>query len=247
MTGRTVLITGGGTGIGRAAALQFAREGASVLVVGRRAEPLAGTVAVIEQGGGSAAWHAADVAVEADVRAAVARAVERFGSLDVLVNNAGWSPKWAPVHETPDDVWDRVFDVNLKGAFRVLRAALPHLVASRGSIVNVSSISALKGANSVASYSAAKAGLIALTRCVAAEYGWQGVRCNCIIPSWVETPMTTTFLADAGVRADVGRRHALQRVATAEEVARMIVFLAGPDAAFVTGGMHVVDGGFTAL
>ena len=99
----------------------------------------------------------------------------------------------------------------------------------------------------MASYSAAKAGLIALTRCVAAEYGWQGVRCNCIVLSWVDTPMTEGFLADDGIRADVARRHALQRVATPEEVARMIVFLAGDDAAFVTGGIHAVDGGMAAL
>ncbi len=247
MGGMTVLITGGGTGIGRATALLFGERGAKVVLAGRRAEPLEATAAELRRMGAAGAWVQADVTVDADVRAAVAEAVARFGGLDVLVNSAGEAPGWTPMHETTDESWARALDVNLTGAFRMIRAALPHLVASKGSIVNVSSISALKASNSVASYSAAKAGLIALTRCVAAEYGWQGVRCNCVVPSWVETPMTERFLADEATRSDVARRHALQAVARPEDVARMIVFLAGPEAAFVTGGLHTVDGGMAAL
>lgn len=247
MGGTTVLITGGGTGIGRATALLFGERGANLVLAGRRAEPLEATVTELRRAGAAAEWARADVTVDAAVRAAVARVVERFGGLDVLVNSAGEAAEWAPIHETTDESWARALDVNLTGAFRMIRAALPHLVARRGSIVNVSSISALRARNSVASYAAAKAGLIALTRCVAAEYGWQGVRCNCVVPSWVETPMTERFLADEGTRADVARRHALQAVASPEDVARMIVFLAGPDAAFVTGGLHTVDGGMAAL
>ncbi len=245
---KTVLITGGGTEIGRATALLFAARGANIMRVGRRREPLEATAAEARaRGAGGVEWCEADVGSDPQVRAAVAATVERFGALSTLVNNAGYAPGWTPIHETPDEIWAQVLDVNLTGAFRAIRAALPHLVASRGSIVNISSISALKASNSVASYSAATAALIALTRCVAAEYGWQGVRCNCIVPSWVDTPMTEGFLADEGTRADVARRHALQRVATPEEVARMIVFLAGDDAAFVTGGVHAVDGGMAAL
>ncbi len=209
MRGATVLITGGGTGIGRATALLFGDKGANVLLAGRRTEPLQATVAELRRTGARADWVRADVTVDVEVRGAVAAAVERFGGLDVLVNNAGEAPGWTPIHETTDESWARALDVNLTGAFRAIRAALPHLVERRGSIVNVSSISALKASNSVASYSAAKAGLIALTRCVAAEYGWQGVRCNCVVPSWVETPMTADFLADDNVRSDVARRHAL--------------------------------------
>lgn len=247
MAAGRVLITGGGTGIGRAAALVFAERGASVMLVGRRPEPLQGTAGDVRERGGRADWCAADIRSAAEVEAAVAAAVEAFGGIDAVVNSAGEAPAWTPIHETADATWADVLDVNLTGAFRVIRAALPHLVASRGSIVNVSSISALKGSNSVASYAAAKAGLLALTRCVAAEYGWQGVRCNCVVPSWVETPMTEGFLSDDGVRAEVARRHALQRVGSADEVARVIAFLASDEAAFVTGAIHAVDGGMAAL
>lgn len=244
---RTVLITGGGTGVGRAAALLFADEGARVFLAGRREAPLAETAVEARRRGGQAAYRATDVTRDEEVRGAVAASVQTFGGLDVLVNSAGQAASWTPIHETTDAAWDSMFDVNLKGAFRFIRAALPHLVERRGSIVNVSSISALKAMNSVASYSAAKAGLLALTRCVAAEYGWQGVRCNCVVPSWVDTPMTAGFLADEASRADVARRHMLQRVAAPEEVARAILFFASDDAAFVTGGAHAVDGGMSAL
>ena len=243
--GKVVLITGGGTGIGRASAELLVERGARVMLGGRREDPLREAVAAL--GEERAAWRTADLREDAGVRALVAAAVERFGRLDAVVNAAGQAAEWAPVHETPDAAWDAILDVNLSGAFRVARASLPHLVESRGALVLVSSISALRGANSVASYAAAKAGLHALTRVIAAEYGWQGVRCTCVVPSWVDTPMTHGFLADAGTREDVGRRHALQRVATAREIAETIVFLASDAASFVTGSVHLVDGGMAAL
>ena len=247
LTGKTALITGAGTGIGRAAALRFAHAGARVVLAGRRAALLDDVAAEIRARGGEAVAHPVDVTDDAAVRALVRFAVEDGGGLDVVVNNAGYVPPWSPVHETSDDVWDLAFDVNLKGAFRLARAALPHLVERRGAIVNVASTSALRASHSVASYSAAKAGLIALTRCIAAEYGWQGVRCNCVVPSWVETPMTESFLRDERIRGDVARRHALQRVALPDEVARVILHLASDEAAFVTGAVYPVDGGFSAL
>ncbi|HEX6940817.1 MAG TPA: SDR family NAD(P)-dependent oxidoreductase [Longimicrobiales bacterium] len=247
LEGKTTLITGGGSGIGRATALLFAREGARVLLSGRRREPLDETAALIRAEGLHAVIHPADVTDDRAVRDTVDFAARHLGGLDILVNNAGLAPAWTPIHETADDVWDLVFDVNLKGAFRMCRAALPLLVRSRGAIVNVASTSALKGAYSVASYSAAKAGLLALTRCIAAEYGALGVRCNCVVPSWVDTPMTRAFLQDDATRADVAQRHALRRVASADDVARAILYLASPDAAFITGIAHPVDGGMTAL
>lgn len=247
LEGRIALVTGGGSGIGRATALLFAREGARVVVVGRRPEPLEETVALIRSQGRDAEARSVDVADDGTVCDAVDYTIRRFERLDILVNNAGQAPAWSPIHETSDELWSRAFEANLHGVFRMCRAALPHLVASKGAIVNVASISALKASNSVASYSAAKAGLIAFSRCIAAEYGWQGVRCNCVVPSWVDTPMTHGFLSDEVTRADVARRHALQRVATPEEVARAILYLASDDAAFVTGVAHPVDGGMGAL
>jgi NAD(P)-dependent dehydrogenase (short-subunit alcohol dehydrogenase family) len=247
MDDKTVLITGGGSGIGRATALLFAREGARVFLVGRRPEPLEGVAEEIHVAGGEARSHSADLRDDESIRAAVDEAVRVFGGVDVLINNAGLAPEWTPVHETPDKVWEEVLDINLTGTFRVTRAALPHLIERKGAIVNVSSTSALKASNSVASYSAAKAGLIAFSRCVAAEYGWQGVRCNCVVPSWVETPMTEGFLSDPGTREDVAGRHALQRVAGPEEVARTILHLASAESSFITGVALPVDGGMTAL
>lgn len=245
--GKVALVTGAGTGIGRAVALALASDGAAAYLLGRRAGPLREVAAEAERAGGRAAVATADVRDDAAVRGAVADAVERFGGLDVLVNAAGWVPEWTPVHETPDRSWEQALDVNLTGAFRTTRAALPHLVPRRGAIVNVSSISALRARHSVAAYSAAKAGLIALTRCIAAEYGWQGVRCNCVVPSWVETPMTAGFLADPGSRSEVAGRHMLQRVAAPEEIARAVLYLASEDASFVTGTAHMVDGGMSVL
>ena len=244
---KTVLITGGGSGIGRAAALGFAREGARLFLLGRRTQPLEQVADEIRDGGGEAAAHPADLRKWESVRAAVGGMVQRFGGIDLLVNNAGYVPPWTAVHETPDEVWNEALDINLTGAFRMARAALPHLVERRGAIVNVSSISALQARNSVAAYAAAKAGLLALSRSIAAEYGWQGVRCNCIVPSWVETPMTEEFLQDPATREEVGRRHMLQRVATPDEIARAILYLASEDASFVTGTVHLVDGGMSAL
>lgn len=247
MEGKVALIAGGGTGIGRAAALLLAREGARVFLIGRRREPLAEVVEAIGGEGGDAEFHPADLSRSESVRSAVDRAAARWGGLDVLVNCAGQAPDWTPVHDTSDESWAAAIDINLSGAFRITRAVLPHLTERGGSIVHVSSISALKAANSVASYSAAKAGLIAFSRCVAAEYGWRGVRCSCVVPSWVYSSMTAGFLNDPGTRGEVERRHALQRVAAPEEVARTILHLASDEGSFITGAAIVVDGGMSAL
>lgn len=245
--GKVALLTGGGSGIGRAAALALAREGAAVMVAGRRDGPLRAVVGEIGLLGGRADSAPVDVRQEGQVRSAVAAAVERFGGLDVVVNAAGMVPRWTPVGDTADQSWLETIEVNLTGAFRVIRAALPHLRVGGGSIVNVSSISAVRARHSIASYSAAKAGLLALTRCVAAEEGWRGVRCNCVVPSWVETPMTSDFLADEASRREVGERHMLQRVATPEEIAEAILYLASDAASFVTGTALAVDGGMGGM
>lgn len=245
--GTIALITGGGTGIGKATARILVQEGARVLLVGRRSGALERTARELDPDGHQIRARSADLRSTEQVNAAVAEVVDRFGALTVLVNAAGAVPAWAPVAETTDESWTDTLETNLTGVFRTTRAALPHLVRSGGAIVNVGSISGLRAANSVAPYAAAKAGLLALTRSVAAEYGWRGVRCNCVVPSWVDTPMTAAFLSDPDTRAEVGRRHALQRVAEPREVAGVIAFLASSEASFVTGAACPVDGGMSAL
>jgi NAD(P)-dependent dehydrogenase (short-subunit alcohol dehydrogenase family) len=247
LSDKVVLVTGGGTGIGRASALRLAGEGARVAVLGRRSEPLEDAATAVRESGGEALVVRADVRSDEEVRGAVARTVDRYGGIDALVNNAGYVPEWSLVQDTSDQSWGETLDINLTGAFRMCRAVLPHLVERGGAIVNISSISAVKALHSVAPYAAAKAGLIALTRCIAAEYGWQGVRCNCIVPSWIETPMTAGFLEDDAARQEVARRHALQRVGTPDEVARAVVYLVSEESSFVTGAAHPVDGGMSAL
>ena len=251
----SALVSGGGTGIGRAAALRLAQAGYAVGVVGRRADPLTVVLEEIAAGGGRALTVSADVGTEAGSARAVAQAVDAFGRLDVLVCNHGVGDS-APVGDESLENWDSMLRINLTGPFLLARAALPHLIDSRGSIVTVSSTSGWYAGPGWASYCASKAGLSMLTRSLANDYGLRGVRANCVCPGWVRTPMGEEDMASVaeawGTSVDdaywlCSRETPLRRPAEPEEIAEVIAFLAGPQASYVTGAVIPVDGGATAV
>lgn len=248
LQGKVALVTGGGTGIGRATAELLAAEGAAVVLMGRRPEPLAEVVAAIVAAGGQALACPGDVSDEAAVAAAVADASAAFGGLDVVVNNAGSTRRGEDITRKDRAQWDGDLAVNLTGPFLVLKHAIPHLIRrGGGSIVNIASQLALVGAPGYVTYSAAKGGLVSLTRTLAVEYGPLGIRCNCICPGLVETAMAYVDRPNFDeLREDLARNHPLRRLGQPRDVAHAVLYLASDESAWVTGVVLPVDGGFTA-
>ncbi|WP_338699325.1 SDR family NAD(P)-dependent oxidoreductase [Streptomyces sp. Q6] len=243
--GYAVLVTGAGRGIGAAVAHRLAAEGAHVLVTDIDEQAAGKTAGAIRERGHQAREFVCDVGDRASVEAAVAHAVDAFGRLDVLVNNAYACHADAPLFEDEDDeAWARDLDLSLTGAYRCCRAALPHLVASgRGAIVSIGSVNGLQDFGCHA-YSAAKAGLISLTRTLAGHAGPRGVRVNLIAPGTVRTPAWT----EQGQDPDAVRElYPLRRVGEPEDIAAAVAFLASRDAAWITGAVLPVDGGVTAV
>ncbi|MFF5263255.1 SDR family NAD(P)-dependent oxidoreductase [Actinomadura viridis] len=248
MRGKTVLITGGGTGIGRATALAFAREGATVVVSGRTPGPLADTVKLIETDGGRADHIPADVSNAADVRALITTTAERHGRLDVAVNNAG-AFSGAPVAEMDEDAWDALVATNLTGTFLPMKYEIAHMTAhGGGTIVNVSSnIGAHQRRPGTGAYAATKAAVSALTRTAARESIAQGVRINAVSPGPVETSMSLLPGEDETDRARrLSTALPIGRAGTVEEIAAAILWLAGPESSYVVGHDLVIDGAATA-
>ena len=247
LAGRTALITGAGSGMGRSAAELFAAEGAHVVAGDRDAAAVDATVSAIRAAGGSAIGAAVDVTRAAEVEAAVQAALRAFGALHVLYNNVGvWLPDDGPAPDLDEEVWDRIIAVNLKGAFLGCKYAIPHLVeAGGGSIINVSSVSALRAGKDIYdAYAASKGGVIALTRNVASTWGPKRVRANAICPGSIDTPMTRGSYEDPAVARFWRERTALGRVGTAEEVAQTALWLASDESSYVTGAVIVADGGY---
>jgi NAD(P)-dependent dehydrogenase (short-subunit alcohol dehydrogenase family) len=247
LKGKVALITGGGVGIGLAVAHLFAKEGAAVVITGRRKDVLDKAVGAIAAAKGQALAVAGSVTDEAHAREAVDQALRRFGKLDILVNNAGIGSFGKLLHELDDATWNEVLDINLTGVFRITRAAIPVMLkAGRGSIVNISSIASVVGIPMLPAYAASKGGLDALTRSLAIDYAGQGIRCNSMLPGLVETPMAEGLTSDPVRLKEVMSNYPLGRPGKPEEVASLALYLASDESAWVTGSIFPIDGGMTA-
>jgi NAD(P)-dependent dehydrogenase (short-subunit alcohol dehydrogenase family) len=249
---KVAVVTGAGSGIGRAAAELLASEGAAVGVLDLRAEAAEETVAAIVDAGGRALALAANVADSAEVEAAIAKVVVEFGGLHVLYNNAGCDSKGSVADATDAD-WERAISVNAKGTFVCSRAAVPHLDASGGgAIINQGSVAALVGVPNFAAYCAAKGAVVALTRSMAIDLAPRKIRVNVICPGTVFTPMMEPMLrarGDGDLEAGLAKtlvKYPIGRLGTPEEIARVAAFLASDDSSFLTGAVIAADGGMTA-
>lgn len=248
LSGRVAIITGGASGIGRAACLRFAEAGAKIVVADIDET---GGRATAERIGGSARFVRTDVSRAAAAEHMAAVAIEQFGRIDILYNNAATTvlcnEKDRPVHELEEWVWDKMIDVCLKGVFLCSKYVLPQMMAQgSGVILNTSSVDALIAEPGYDSYTAAKGGVIAMTRSMAAEYARYGIRVNVIAPGYVITECQQWYHEDPEARAQADAMH-LTRVGRPEDIAEMALYLASDRAAFITGALIPVDGGFTAF
>jgi len=246
LKGKVALITGAGSGIGKASALRFAAEGARVVVADVDEKAVTATAEEIRKRGGTAACTRADVSKGGDARAMIAFAESEFGALHVLFNNAGIMPDAdGSILDTDEAVFDRVLAVNLKGVFFGCKYGIPALLrAGGGSVVNMASLVAVMGsAVSQISYTAAKGGVLALTREIAVEFARRNIRVNALCPGPVNTPLMQSLLADPAFRARRFVHLPMGRLAEADEVAAAAVFLASDDAAYINAATLMVDGG----
>ena len=248
LTGKVALVTGGGTGIGRASSIAFAQEGAKVVVSDVNAESGNETVRLIGDSGGEAVFVRADVSSAGEVEALVKKAVSTYDRLDCAFNNAGIAGViGASTHDYPDESWERVIGVNLKGVWLCMRYEIAQMLKQGGgAIVNTASIWGLVGAPGASAYVASKHGVVGLTRAAALEYASQGIRINAVNPGTIRTPILDPFIAAMpDFETMMTARHPIGRIGLPEEVAQVVVWLCSDAASFVVGQNLPVDGGYT--
>ncbi|RMG59274.1 MAG: SDR family oxidoreductase [Deltaproteobacteria bacterium] len=244
--GRKALVTGASRGIGRAVALLLAGAGAEVILVSRDEEALRSLADGINSSGGKAHIAPGDVGNPESVESVFEKVGSITDTLDILVNNAGISPHYKSFEKSPEEDWDRMYAVNLRGVFLTTKKAFPYLAKRGGSVINVSSIGGIIGLPRIAVYSATKGALTTFTKSLAWEWARHGIRVNAVCPGFVETEMTAGIREHDVLREQCLSRIPLGRFAKPEEIARVVLFLASPASSYVTGHLLIADGGWTA-
>lgn len=249
LEGKVAVVTGAGSGIGRAIAVKYAAEGASVVVTDLVKEKVEETAHLLEKAGAKVIAVAGDVSSDADVGRMIDAARSSWGTVDVLCNNAGVMDRLFPLHEVTDELWNKILGVNLGGAFYTCRRVLPLMLEKKsGTIVNIASVAGLHGGRGGAAYTASKHALIGLTKSIAWFYGPQGIRANALCPGAIETPLGTSGQPSmAGIKRMQPYFTALPRSGQPEEIASVAAFLASSESAYVNGDALVVDGGWSTF
>ena len=244
LDGKVSVVTGGSSGIGRGVALLFAAEGSKVVVADVDVTGGEETAALIGESGGDALFVRTDVSQSSHVQNMVRSAIDRYGKLDLLINVAGRQVETPPLVDVPEEEWDLVMDVNVKGIFLACKYAIPHMLEQGGgAIVNVASSVVMRGSSFSLPYSVSKAGVAQLTKTASSQYASFGIRSNCVVPGLIDTPGSQGVEGAAGIFDEAVARIPAGRAGQPEDVAKLILYLASDDAAYVSGSAYVIDGG----